>query len=118
MRLWTYFCYSKNMNVETLVANIRSDLVQARKERNVLKSQALLILMNAIDNASAILIPDDTDATELPRRKLSIDDVKEIIKKEISEMQEASAIYKGINAEKTQELKTMIAVLKNQNESV
>jgi hypothetical protein len=81
------------MDAETLVANIRSDLLEARKERDVVKSQALLALVNAIDNASAIDIPDDTDATEVPRRVLTVDDVNEIIRNEINEMQEASAIY-------------------------
>lgn len=101
------------MNTETLVANIRSDLLEARKERDVVKSQALLSLVNAIDNASAVNVSSDTDTAEVARRVLTIDDVKEIIKNEINEMQEASAIYKDINTEKTEELETKIVALKN-----
>lgn len=101
------------MNVEILVTNIRSDLLKARKERDAVKSQALLSLVNAIDNASAVDIPSDTNATEVARRVLTVDDVREIIKDEINEMQEASAIYKDISAEKTEELVTKIAVLRN-----
>ena len=101
------------MTTETLVANIRSDLLEARKERDVIKSQTLLSLVNAIDNASAVDTPSDTNATEVARRLLTVDDVKEIIKNEINEMQEASETYKDISAEKTEEFATKIAVLKN-----
>jgi len=101
------------MNTEVLVATIRSNLLAARKERDVVKSQALLSLMNAIDNASAVETPSDTNATEVARRELTINDVKEIIKNEVDEMQEASAIYKDINAEKAEELEIKIAVLKS-----
>ena len=101
------------MNTETLVANIRSDLLEARKQRDVVKSQALLSLVNTIDNASAVNTPIVIGATKVARQVLTVDDVKEIIKNEINEMQEASAIYKNINTEKTEELATKIALLKN-----
>jgi hypothetical protein len=101
------------MTVETLIAHIRSDYLAARKERDLLKSQALRLLVNAIDNASAVDVPADSDSTEVARRILSIDDVKEIIKNEISEMQEASAIYRDVNTEQTDELEIKISILKN-----
>lgn len=107
------FCYSKNMNVETLVANIRRDLLVARKERNTVKVQALLSLVNAIDNASAVDVSTHANVTEVARRELSTDDVKRIIKNEINEMQEASAIYKDINAGQAEELEIKISMLKN-----
>lgn len=106
------------MNAETLVANIRSDLLKARKEQDVVKSQALLSLMNAVDNASAVDTSSVTSATEVARRVLSVDDVKGLIKNEICEMQDASAIYKDINVELTEELQIKIAILKNYIETV
>ncbi|MCA9341749.1 hypothetical protein KC952_04460, partial [Candidatus Saccharibacteria bacterium] len=87
------------MNTETLVAHIRSDLLAARKERDAVRSQALLSLVNAIDNASAVDTPIVISVTEVARRVLSVEDVKQIIRNEINEMQEALAIYKDIDAE-------------------
>lgn len=106
------------MNTETLVENIRSDLLTARKERDVAKSQALLSLLNAVDNASAVDMPSDANATEVARRVLSVDDIKSIIENEIKEMQEALAIYKDISAEKADELKIKIAALENYIEAI
>ncbi len=107
------FCYSKKMDAQTLIANIRSDSLAARKERDAVKSQALLSLLNAIDNASAVDAPVDTSATEVARRVLSVDDVKQIINNEINEMQEAAAIYKDIDTKQAEELEVKIATLKN-----
>ena len=106
------------MGIEALVANIRSDLLKARKERDGVRSQALLSLVNAIDNASAVDIPSGTNATEVARRVLTVNDVKEIIKNEINEMQEASAIYKAIDAEKAKELEAKISVIRNYIQTV
>ena len=101
------------MNTETLVAHIRSDLLATRKERDAVRSQALLSLVNAIDNASAVDTPIVISVTEVARRVLSVEDVKEIIRNEINEMQEALAIYKDIDAEQTEKLKIKISTLQS-----
>ena len=101
------------MNTETLVAHIRSDLLAARKERDAVRSQALLSLVNAIDNASAVDTPIVISVTEVARRVLSVEDVKQIIRNEINEMQEALAIYKDIDAEQTEKLKIKISTLQS-----
>lgn len=101
------------MDPEALIANIRSDLLAARKEQNVVKSQALFSLVNAIDNASAVDVPTDSDVTEVARHVLSADEVREIVINEIIEMQEASAMYKDNNPALVEEFKIKIAVLKN-----
>ena len=101
------------MNTETLVAHIRSDLLAARKERDAVRSQALLSLVNAIDNASAVDTPIVISVTEVARRVLSVEDVKQIIRNEINEIQEALAIYKDIDAEQTEKLKIKISTLQS-----
>ncbi len=101
------------MNTETLVAHIRSDLLAARKERDAVRSQALLSLVNAIDNASAVDTPIVISVTEVARRVLSVEDVKEIIRNEINEMQEALAIYKDIDTEQTEKLEIKISTLQS-----
>ena len=101
------------MNTETLVAHIRSDLLTARKERDAVRSQALLSLVNAIDNASAVDTPIVISVTEVARRVLSVEDVKEIIRNEINEMQEALAIYKDIDTEQTEKLEIKISTLQS-----
>lgn len=101
------------MNTETLVAHIRSDLLTARKERDAVRSQALLSLVNAIDNASAVDTPIVISVTEVARRVLSVEDVKEIIRNEINEMQEALVIYKDIDTEQTEKLEIKISTLQS-----
>ena len=105
------FCYSKNMETDEFVAHMRGDCLAARKERDIFKSQALLAVLNAVDNASAVDAPFEANMTEVARRELSIEDVREIIKNEIREMQEAAAIYKDTNTARADELAIKIAIL-------
>ena len=100
------------MNSDTYIANIRNDLLQARKQRNVVRSQTLLSVLNAIDNASAVDVPLDSDVTEVARKELSVKDVRQIIRSEANEIREALEIYKRVdNAEQVAELDVKLAVL-------
>lgn len=111
MRSHADLSYSNCVNVDSLIARIRDDLLTARKERDMVKSQALTAVVNAIDNASAVDVPADSNVTEVAPRRLSVDDVKEIIKNEIREMHEASAVYKDINPGQAAELEAKISIL-------
>lgn len=99
------------MNAGTYIADIRKDLLQARKQRDAIKSQVLLAVLNAIDNASAVDISAHPDVTEVARRELSIEDVQEIIRNEAKEIREALAVYKNIDTEKTSELELKLSAL-------
>ena len=99
------------METDEFVAHMRGDCLAARKERDIFKSQALLAVLNAVDNASAVDAPFEANMTEVARRELSIEDVREIIKNEIREMQEAAAIYKDTNTARADELAIKIAIL-------
>ena len=99
------------MNTDTYIANIRNDLLQARKQRDVVKSQTLLSVLNAIDNASAVDVLPDSGVTEVARRELSVEEVKGVIRSEADEIREALEIYKGVDAEQVEELDLKLAVL-------
>lgn len=99
------------MNSDTYIANIRNDLLQARKQRNVVRSQTLLSVLNAIDNASAVDVLPDSGVTEVARRELSVEDVRQIIRSEADEIREALEIYRGVDTEQVAELDVELAVL-------
>ena len=99
------------MNSDTYIANIRNDLLQARKQRDVVKSQTLLSVLNAIDNASAVDALPDSGVTEVARRELSVEDVRRIIRSEADEIREALEIYRGVDTEQVAELDVKLAVL-------
>lgn len=99
------------MNSDTYIANIRNDLLQARKQRNVVRSQTLLSVLNAIDNASAVDVLPDSGVTEVARRELSVEDVRQIIRSEADEIREALEIYRGVDTEQVAELDVKLAVL-------
>lgn len=102
---------SSFMNADTYIAGIRKDLLQARKQRDAIKSQVLLAVLNAIDNASAVDASANLGATEVARRELSIEDIQEIIRNEAEEIREALAVYKDIDTEKTSELELKLSAL-------
>lgn len=99
------------MNSDTYIANIRNDLLQARKQRDTVKSQTLLSVLNAIDNASAVDALPDSGVTEVARRELSVEDVRRIIRSEADEIREALEIYRGVDTEQVAELDVKLAVL-------
>ena len=99
------------MNSDTYIANIRNDLLQARKQRDVVKSQTLLSVLNAIDNASAVDVLPDSGVTEVARRELSVEDVRQVIRSEANEIREALEIYRGVDAKQVAELDVKLAVL-------
>ncbi len=99
-------------SADTLFATIKNDLLDARKQRDLLRSQALLSLVNAIDNAGAVEGLFDAGVTEVPRRELTVDNIQKIIQDEIGEMHEARAMYGEVNNAEAAELKAKITILK------
>jgi len=105
-------------NSQSFVNQLRKDLLIARKARDTPASDALRSVINEIDNASAIPIPDDPSITEAPRRELSLKDIISIIDAEIDEMQQAAEQFTNVDDARKNELDKKISLLKQHLESI
>lgn len=101
-----------------VVDHIRADLLAARKARDQLTSTTLQTILSTIDNAGAIPAPGNintigTGSTEAPRRELSMQDVRELVEREILEMKHT--IKKLGDREKSyvNELNKRVAILES-----
>lgn len=95
------------------VEQLRKDLLMSRKARDALAVDVLLVLLNSIDNASAVSVSGNEATTEVPRREVSLQDITDIITAEIIEMQAAAKQLAGINDLRKDELDKKIALLES-----
>lgn len=80
---------------------MKADLVQAMKARQVDTVATLRSALAAIDNAEAVpvetpitpLIPFATQSRDVPRKVLSVADIRQILQQEVDERYAASAEY-------------------------
>lgn len=110
---------STEITPQEFINQIRANILKARKARDQLTVTTLQALLSAIDNAGAVPLPDSTinnlgaGSTEVPRRELSMQDMHELVKCEVIELQHA--IEKLGDKEKTykDELRKRIIILEN-----
>lgn len=93
------------------INQLRVDLLEARKTRDQLTTNTLQAVISAIDNAGAVPIPEKITSTEVSRRELSMQDVYEIIKREIIELQQAIKELDSVKSPHADELRHKIAIL-------
>jgi len=105
-------------NSQSFVNQLRKDLLNSRRARDALASDALRSVLNEIDNASAVPIPDDASITEAPRRELSLKDIISIIDTEIDEMQQAAEQFASVDDTRKNELDAKISLLKQYLDSI
>lgn len=101
-----------------LVNQIRTDLLKARKARDQLTTTTLQAILSAIDNAGAVPTPDNinvigTGSTEMPRRELSIQDIRELVAHEIAEMQHTIRELGDKEKSYVDELHKRVVILEN-----
>ncbi len=78
--------------VERLRERIAQELRVAMKARNASSVAALRSLTAALDNATAVPIPSrilPNERTEVPRKELSLEDIRAVLMREINERNEA-----------------------------
>ena len=81
--------------MNTVVARMQADLLQARKQRDQLTVEALQGVLARITNAEAVVPAANLDgavgvgATEAARRELSDADIQSLIQAEVAEIKEA-----------------------------
>ena len=82
-----------SINSQTIENRLRKDLLLARKERDVLRTEVLQTLVTALDNSTAVSIIEREGVTEVPRCQISLQDIKDIIEKEITEIHVAMDVF-------------------------
>jgi uncharacterized protein YqeY len=105
-----------NSSSQTLVNRLRTDLLEARKAGDQLTTATLQTVISAIDNAGAIPAPESISSvgvgsTEAPRRELSAQDAREIVEREITELQHAIKESGGMKSAYADELSNRITIL-------
>jgi len=105
-----------NDNPQDFIVRLRSDLLKARKARDQLTTTTLQAVLSAIDNAGAVPVPEKittigTGSTEAVRRELSIQDMQELVKHEITEAQYAIKKLGNIENSYVNELNKRIVIL-------
>jgi hypothetical protein len=102
---------------QNLIAQLRTNLLEARKARDQLTATTLQALLSAIDNAGAVPVSENINtsgvgSTEAPRRILSAQDIVEIITAEISELKSAINTLDDAKNSYRDELNSRIGILK------
>lgn len=96
---------------QSLINQLRADLLEARKARDQLTATTLQAVIAAIDNAGAVPIPEKITSTEVLRRELSAQDIHEIIRGEIVELHQAIKEFDGAASPHADELRHKIIIL-------
>lgn len=112
--------------MEEIKLRLSDDLKKAMKEKNTIAVKAIRSLVAAIDNAGAVIVEapatmpmsggiagatSGLGSTEVERKKLSDDDIRIIIQKEIEEIQKAIESINDHSRTETKELFEQIKVL-------
>ena len=95
---------------DELVQRMNQDMRQALKNNQPITLNELRSLLAWISNAQAVPVVDHPDATEVPRKTLTFDDIQEILAAEMSELQEALNTV-GQTSPYSDELRGKIAVV-------
>lgn len=87
--------------VEEFVASVRADLREAQRRRDRLAVSALREILSIIDNASAVEAPQrydysGTEPTEVPRREVSLHDVRALLLVHVEEQHQAVTTYREL----------------------
>jgi uncharacterized protein len=74
-------------------ALLRRSLMTARKQRDTVRVSALRSMLGAIDNAEAVDVAQLAGVTEVARRELSEEQIRELMRTEIDERMTAANDY-------------------------
>jgi uncharacterized protein YqeY len=99
---------------------MKADLIRAMKTRQTARVATLRSALAAIDNAEAVpvgdqtpIIPFVTQSPDVPRKVLSVADIRQLLQKEVDERHAASAEYARLGqpaeAERLQAAAALIA---------
>ena len=103
------------------------DLKNAIKERNMFAVKAIRSIMSEIDNAGAVTVDapqtmfisggiagatEGVGSAEVPRKELSDEDIKQIIKNEIDEMAKTAELIKDTPKSEASHLAEQINILR------
>lgn len=99
-----------------LLTQLHSDLLEVRKSRDQLVTATLRAVIAAVDNAGAVPVPEGMNtmgvgSTEAIRRDLSEDDVRDLVKREIAELQLAVKEFGDVKDAYVDELNAKITIL-------
>lgn len=114
-------CYTLYMH--DIKDRLSSDLKIAMAQKDMVSIRAIRILRARIDNAEAVFVPERpmqvsgpiagvSDQTEVPRKILSMEDVAQLIKDEITETEKALGILEAYSLPDTEDLAARIAIFK------
>lgn len=113
--------------MEEIKLRLSDDLKKAMKEKDAVAMKAIRSLVAAIDNAGAVFVAapatmsmsggiagatSGLGSTEVPRKELSDNDIKQIIQKEIDEMLKAIEMINDSTRPETGQLAEQISILK------
>ncbi|WP_212755353.1 GatB/YqeY domain-containing protein [Flexivirga aerilata] len=102
--------------IETVRTRLRTDLLQAMRDRDADRARTLRGALSAIDNAEAV--PTEAKAgaikqasvgagtTEAARRELTADDIRAVLQDEISERRSAATEYEAAAPDRAARLRT------------
>ncbi|MDN5274952.1 MAG: hypothetical protein JWP06_853 [Candidatus Saccharibacteria bacterium] len=107
-----------NDNPQHLIDRLRRDLLDARRTRNQLTTTTLQGVLSSVDNAGAVSVPENinfigTGSTDVSRRELSLQDIRELVSGEITEAQNAIKELGDKEGAYVDELNERIAILEN-----
>ncbi len=104
-------------SVDALRANLSAELRAALKQRDALHIKTLRALLHAMDNASAVPTPAGlpsryTGPSEVPRRELTLDDVRALFRAEMLAGERAALELERAGApERAAELRAQAALM-------
>lgn len=116
------------MNMDSIRTRLAADLQRAMKDKNLSAVQALRSLMAALDNAEAVAVAapavmpmaggiagatEGVGSTEVARRALAEEEVREIIRREIDEMAGAAALLENSGRPELGQLREKIRLLES-----
>lgn len=95
---------------------LKADLLKAMKERDKIATTTIRTMLGAIDNAEAVELPQGLvyaidGSAEVPRRLLTEEDIRAILKREREERQRAYANYQALGlATETEQVQQELSV--------
>jgi uncharacterized protein YqeY len=93
---------------------LQTSLTEAMRARDAAATSVLRTTLSAIANAEAVDVPPGTTATELPRRHLSEDDIRAVVRGERDDLVTTAAELRAHGrADDADELETKAAVLRS-----
>ncbi len=88
------------VNEPDLYVRLRGDLTEALKNRDRVAVSALRVAVAAIDNAGAVepgpAMPEDQTPADVPRRRVSREEMAGLVGREVAELAAAVESYEGL----------------------